>query len=234
MAVAALTGCGGDSSSSSSSKAPQDTTKTVNNTLKAAFTASSLYTDLFNKLKTQTDKTGLLIDAYSIHGIRVDCGVQKVISDEDGFFTCSSTPLNFYLGNFKVGTISKVPKDKIIYTQDILNVPRAATTHPDVTKLSMILQSLDEDADLSNGIELTQKSIDLLDNELANFSSIHQLTLNDTYQIIERIIVARKANNADIKLKKVSQKEAQINLTKALSNTPGSNIDMSTLNSIAL
>ena len=232
VAVVALTGCGGDSSSSSS-EAPKDTTQVIN-TVQTSLTSSSSYTDLFNQLNTQTDKTGLLIDAYGVQGLNVDCDTQKVVTDKDGLFTCSSTPLNIYLGSFKVGTVLKVPKDRIIYTQDVLNVPRAATTHPDVTKLSMILQSLDEDADLSNGIELNQKSIDLLDNELANFTSIHQLTLNDTNQIIDNVIAARKADNADIKLKKVSKKEAQINLTEALSNTPGSSIDMSTFSSTTL
>lgn len=233
VAVAALTGCGGDSSSSSSSSS-KSTTNPNNKTMQTALTASSSYADLFNQLKTETDKTGLLIDAYGVEGLSVDCGIQKVTTDKNGFFTCNGTPLNIYLGSFKVGTILKIPKDRIIYTQDILNIPRAATTHPDVTKLSMILQSLDEDADLSNGIKLTQKSIDLLDNELANFTTIHQLTLNDTYKIIDNVIAARKADNADVKLKKVSQKEAQINLTEALSNTPGSNVDMSTFSSTTL
>jgi len=233
MALTALTGCGG-SSSSSSSQAPQNTGNVTNKTIQTALTASSSYADLFNKLNTQADKTGLLIDAYGVQGLNVDCGTQKVVTDKDGLFTCNGTPLNFYLGSFKVGTIAKVPKDRIIYTQDILNVPRAATTHPDVTKLSMILQSLDEDADLSNGIELSQKSINLLDNELANFTTIHQLTLNDTYNIIDNVIAARKADNADVKLKKVSQKEAQINLTEALSNTPSDSVDMRKFNSISL
>ena len=232
VAVAALTGCGGDSSSSSS-ESPQKTTQVVN-TVQTSFTASSSYADLFNKLNTQADKTGLLIDAYGVQGLNVDCGTQKVVTDKDGLFTCTGTPLSFYLGSFKVGTVLKVPKDRIIYTQDVLNVPRAATTHPDVTKLSMILQSLDEDADLSNGIELTQKSIDLLDNELANFTNIHQLTLNDTYNIIDNVIAARKADNADVKLKKVSQKEAQINLTEALSNTPAKSINVTALQSISI
>ena len=232
VAVVALTGCGGGSSSSSS-KAPKNTTKVIN-TVQASLTSSSSYTDLFNQLKTQTDKTGLLMDAYGVQGLYVDCGTQKVVTNKDGLFTCTSTPLNIYLGSFKVGTLSQIPKDRIIYTQDILNLPRAATVHPDVTKLSMILQSLDEDANLNNGIDITTESMDILDNELANFTSIHQLTLDDTNQIIDNVIAERKANNPDVKLHKVSKKEAQINLTEALANTPVKSINISALRSISL
>jgi len=235
ITVAAFTGCGGGSSSSSeSSSSTPNTTTQITDRVQSPLTASTTYQNLFHLLETQTDKTGLVMDAHGVEGLRVTCATQEATTTKNGLFKCEGTPLTIYLGNFKVGTLSQVPKDKIIYTQDILNVPRAATVHPDVTKLSMILQSLDEDADLSNGIEIIKESMNILDNELANFTNIHQLTLDDTNQVIDNVIAQRKANNENVKLHKVSKKEAQINLTEALSNTPGSNVDMATFNSITL
>jgi len=219
-------GCGEGSSSSSKSSSPIK--------VQTPLTASTTYKELFHLLDTQTKKTGLVIDAHGVEGLRLTCNTLETATTQHGLFKCNGTPLTIYLGNFKVGTLSQIPKDRIIYTQDILNIPRAATVHPDVTKLSMILQSLDEDADLSNGIDITTQSMDILDKELENFTSIHQLTLDDTNQIIDNVIAERKANNPDVKLHKVSKKEAQINLTEALANTPVKSINISALHSISL
>ena len=221
-------GCGEGSSSSSKSSSPLK----VQSPLTTSVTTT--YKELFHLLDTQTKETDLVMDAHGVEGLHLTCNTQEATTAQHGLFKCNGTPLTVYLGTFKVGTLSQIPKDRIIYTQDILNLPRAATVHPDVTKLSMILQSLDEDADLNNGINITEDSMNILDNELANFTSIHQLTLDDTNQIIDNVIAERKANNPDVKLHKVSKKEAQINLTEALANTPGSNVDMAAFNSIAL
>ena len=224
--------CGGSSSSSSSSSSTA--TPTTIAKMQDPLVNAVAYQDLFKIAETQTDQTALIVDAHGVEGLHITCQTGDVTTVKNGLFKCDGTPINISLGTFQVGTLSSIPKDKIIYTQDILNVPRAATTHPDVTKLSMILQSLDEDADLSNGITITQQSIDLLDNELANFTNLHQMTIPDISTTIDNVITARKADDATVKLTKVSEKEAQINLTNALSNTPVKSINISALHSISV
>jgi len=178
------------------------------------------YKDLFSMKDSAPYKTGIFVDAHGVQGLKVICGSGENKTEQYGLFTCDDFPLSVYIGNFKLGELSKIPDDKIIYTQDILNIARAATMHPDVTKVSMILQSLDEDAQLSNGIEITQASIDILDNDLANYTNISELTVEDVNNIIDDVIATRKANDSKAKLVKVTKIKAQIDLTEALSNTP--------------
>ncbi len=222
--------CGGGSSSSSSSSNTGHATTQVQDSLVNAVA----YRDLFKIVETQTNQTALIVDAHGVEGLHITCQTNDVTTMKNGLFKCDGAPINISLGTFQVGTLSSIPQDKVIYTQDILNVPRAATTHPDVTKLSMILQSLDEDADLSNGITITQQSMDLLDNELTNFTDLHKMTITDVSKTIDNVITARKADDASTKLTKVSEKEAQINLTNALANTPVKSINVSALHSINL
>jgi hypothetical protein len=225
-----ITGCGeGSSSSSDTSTLPS----TQNALPKEALTSTS-YQELFSMPTQQPDKTALVLDAYGIQGLRISCSTTDTTTLQNGLFTCKEVPLSIYLGTFKIGTIQKIPQDKFIYTQDILHLPRAATMHPDVTKLSMIVQSLDEDGDLTDGISISKETIAILNNELANFSSISQLTKEDTINIINNVIQQRKILDSTTKLNAVTAKEAQINLTNALSNTPATTIETSALNSISL
>ena len=241
--ISTFLGCGGSSDSSMQSTPSSKTTVADNNItdqilnkLKDNAADTISYTDLFALADQNPNATGLILDANGVQGIRVVCDNENnvILTGRYGLFQCKGKTLNIYLGNFKLGTVSKIPKDKVIYTQDILNLPREATMHPDVTKISMILQSLDEDADLSNGITITQESIDLLNNELVNFTNIDQLSIEDTDNIIDNVISSRKAIDSDSKLQKVSKKEAQINLTTTLANMPTKNLDISSFRSIKL
>jgi len=230
-----LLGCGeGASSSSSPTKTVQNTVDTVTDTThnivkdtgntvtdgQTSVLPDVAYKDLFSMINTASDKTAIVVDAHGVQGLKVACSSGENKTEQYGLFTCNTFPLSIYIGSFKLGELSKIPDDKIIYTQDILNIARAATMHPDVTKVSMILQSLDEDAQLSNGIEIAQASIDILDNDLANFTNISELTVTDVNNIIDDVIATRKANDPSVKLVKVTEKEAQVDLTEALSNTP--------------
>ena len=239
IAGSTFIGCGGGSSSSNTAPSITDiisdtnvTSKIIDNVQDPLVGTALEYQDLFQLIKTNTKATAIVIDAHGIEGLHINCEIQDVQTKQYGLFECDNMPLNIYLGNFKIGTLTKIPKDKIIYTQDVLNLPRAATMHPDVTKISMILQSLDEDADLSNGITITQESMDLLDNELENFSDIEHLTIEDTNNVINNVINNRKITNSNVKLTKVTEKEAQINLTEALANTPAKSLDITSFNSI--
>jgi hypothetical protein len=222
-------GCGGGAgstqettSSTPNTQTETDTNKIINKVEDPLSSNNVSYTELFALINNEPDKTGLVIDAHGVEGISITCGSNdnRTHTLQNGLFTCSQLPLNLYLGTFKIGTITKLPKDKIIYTQDILNIPRAATMHPDVTKLSMILQSLDEDADLNNGINITKESIELLDTELNNFENLQSLTIEDTNNIIDNVIEDRKLSDSNVKLTKTSKQKAQINLTKAFVHTP--------------
>jgi len=227
---------GGDSGSNDSSKTTSSDMNVTNTiTTKIQDTKSDIvtYKDLFSMTNTYPNKTGLILDAHGVQGLKLACGDKEILSEQNGLFLCNSFPLSIYIGNFKLGELSSIAKDKLIYTQDILHIPRAATMHPNITKLSIILQSLDEDADLENGINITQESIDILNSDLSNFTNISQLTIEDITNIINNVIENRKINNPDTKLVKVTIKQAQNNLTQALANAPVTEIDTMSFTSIS-
>lgn len=226
--------CGGDAGSGSSSTPKTDTnaSQNITTTMQDIKAGVATYKDLFSMPDTHPDKTALILDAYGVQGLKVTCGNKETHTEQNGLFECNTLPLSIYLGDFKLGEFSAIPKDKLIYTQDILHLPRAATVHPDVTKLSMILQSLDEDADISNGITITQASLDILNSDLANFTNITQLTMEDVTNIISDVIKTRKAENPETKLTKVTIKQAQDNLTQALASAPATKMDTMVFTSI--
>lgn len=224
---------GGDSGSSSSSKTiNSDITNTTTTKIQDTKSGIATYKDLFSMTNAHPDKTGLILDAHGVQGLKVTCGNTETLTEKNGLFQCNNLPLSIYLGDFKLGELSAIAKDKLIYTQDILHVPRAATMNPDVTKLSMILQSLDEDADLENGINITQESIDILNSDLANYTNIALLTMENVTNIINDVIETRKMNNPDAKLVKVTLKQAQDNLTQALASAPAAKMDTMSFTSI--
>ncbi len=230
-----LVGCGEGSSSSTTTL--QKTEKVQENivpTVKAKLPNSSdiSYSDLF-KVLDNSNKTAMITDAFSVEGLKVVCGTDEIKSDKYGMFTCDTLPLSVYIGNIKLGELSKINKDRIIYTQDLLHISRAATMHPDVTKLSVLLQSLDENGDVMDGIDITQSSVDILNQDLANFKTIQELTLDDINNAVNDVIATRKANDANLSMVKVSAHDAQIALTSALANTPARAVDATAYRSIA-
>ncbi|NKQ40615.1 MAG: hypothetical protein HF962_03495 [Sulfurovum sp.] len=100
--------------------------------------------------------TGYLIDS-AIAGISYDCNGSEAgaVTASDGAFECYSPPVTFKLGGMTLGTIQTLPSDSKVYLQDLLGVDRSAFTDPKVVKLARLLQSLDENNDLSDGITIT-------------------------------------------------------------------------------
>jgi hypothetical protein len=224
--IASLTivGCGGGGggSSSDASSTPKASTATAPT---SSQTDGMDYQTLFSLVNTTKDKSEIIIDANGVSGLTVKCNGTDITTEQYGLFSCNSQKISVYLGDFKLGSLAKIPDDKIIFTQDIVGVPRAASMYPDVTKISMILQSLDEDGDITNGISITQKSIDETNNELANYSDISELSIEDTQNIIKNVIQQRKIKDPNTKLIGVSEKEAQINLTATLASLPATSIE---------
>ena len=161
-----------------------------------------------------------LMDSAGINGLKVKCGELEMMSVLGGGIECSSVPISAYLGEFKIGEVSQLPTDGLIFTQDLLNVTRGAIAHSEVTKISMILQSLDEDAEPLNGIALSSKSLDLLYSHLNASSNLESLSIEDIDFIINEIIASRLAEDSSSKLKAVDFNTAQSNLATSVAKLP--------------
>ena len=162
----------------------------------------------------------ILMDAGAISGLKVMCDLTELVTGSDGFIECEETPITAYLGEFKVGSVDGVPIDGLIYVQDFLHLTRADIAHPEVTKLSMILQSLDIDADPLNGITLDSNVLALLGSHLSTSTILEDLTFVDVENIIADVIQTAISQDSNSTLEAVSYDTAQSNLATSVANAP--------------
>jgi hypothetical protein len=142
----ALIGCGDGSSSNST------TTITPNN--------------------SSTIQTGTLIDDV-VSGIKYVNGTASGFTNAKGEFSYTSGVIEFYLGDIKLGSVSSLPSDKIVYIQDALGIARTNTTDTKVLKIASLLQSLDSDTS-TDEIEIKEEDFNKFKN--LNVTSIDEST----------------------------------------------------------
>lgn len=161
-----------------------------------------------------------VMDSSGINGLKVKCAEVEMMSVLGGGIECFNPPISAYLGELKIGEVAQLPDDGLIFTQDFLGEIRGAIAHLEVTKISMILQSLDEDGEPLNGIALSSKSLILLHSHLNAYSSLESLSVEDVEIIINEIIASRLAEDSGSKLKAVGFDTAQSNLATSLAKLP--------------
>ncbi len=205
-----LSACGGEESSYSSTS-----TKLVQATSSISSTTNPI-----------------IINAGAVNGIKVMCNSTELVTDIDGSIKCDKMPISVYLGEFKLGDVNSIPIDGFIYTQDLLHLTRADIAHPEVTKLSMILQSLDKDADPLNGITLDSNVLDILGSHLNNSTILVNLTFDNIESIIQDVIQTALSQDSTSKLKAVSYDTAQSNLAESVANAPTLTYDQRTAGGI--
>jgi hypothetical protein len=138
---------------------------------KNSYSLSVTATDSSNNTQTQnvtvniTDvdesQTAYLIDS-AVEGIDYyACGVKTGTTDTTGKFTYDTekclTGVEFKIGSLSLGTInpSAINTDTYLTLQDLAGVSRDNVTDGNVTKLAVLLQSLDNDNNATNGIVIT-------------------------------------------------------------------------------
>lgn len=161
-----------------------------------------------------------IADTSPVEGLTVKCASSESKTAQNGSFVCANFPMSVYLGEYKIGEMQKKTIDNTFYIQDLLGVARGATIHSEVTKLSMILQSLDEDAQPLNGITLTEKTLSLLATHLSSTTNLAGLSFENIDNIIADVITARLAQDPDSQLKAVDYITAQSNLTTKIAELP--------------
>jgi len=207
LMVTLLNGCGGGGSGATTDEntltsPTSTTTKSVSET-PSVQASSSLH----------------ILDANYIEGVRIKCASETLYTAKDGSFSCKSRPFSIYLGEYKLADINDINYDNLILTQDIMQQPRGAIVYPEVTKLSMILQTLDKDAILSNGIQLDKNVVQIANNYLNN-RPLKDITFEELEQNLQDIVNEVSANDTTLHLKVISKTTAQTNLASTTANLP--------------
>jgi surface protein len=101
-------------------------------------------------------ETGIFADG-AIGNAEYRCDSTIGFTSRGGEFNCpAGSAVSFYFGNLKLGAVDILPDDKIVMIQDALGLDRSGSySDQNLTNLAVLLQSLDDDNDTSNGIYLT-------------------------------------------------------------------------------
>jgi hypothetical protein len=103
-------------------------------------------------------ETGYLIDG-AVAGVDYRTDTKSGVTKSDGSFEYNPNDrqVTFFIGALKLATldISNIKDDNKVLLADLAGVDRNNTTDTNVTKMFLLLQSLDDDGDPDNGITIT-------------------------------------------------------------------------------
>ena len=127
-----------------------------------------------------------LIDA-PINGVDYECGIRKFTThsyeNREGVALCRHSPVVFKLGSLLLGQIDEIQNNQEIYPQDLVGVSRDNFDDDErVIKLSLLLQSLDNDGEIHHTIDIEQKIKDNIE-----ITSLKNLTLEDIRSLIKKV-----------------------------------------------
>ena len=150
---------------------------------------------------------GQLIDGY-IAGAHYRCADgSEGDTDLNGTFKCSKLPVEFTISNVKLGDIKKLPEDKHIFPQDLVGVDRNSTDDKKVLALAKFLQSLDDNGDLDDGIQISN------DVKEAIKEALNKKEIDLTKEIKEEndtLVVDKTLKEVESKLKEKYNKDIHI------------------------
>jgi len=126
-----------------------------------------------------------LIDS-PIEGVIYKCNEITAQTQSDGSFNCSTYPINFYIGDIKLGSINYINQSGYVTPQDLAGVS-LDTYNENVTKIAQLLQSLDDDGDIEDTIKINQQLVDKLNKLYDKEIDISTLSLNDIELLLEEI-----------------------------------------------
>jgi len=141
------------------------------------------------------DIVGQFIDS-AVEGVEYRCGNIIDVTDKNGTFFCTELPVSFHIGDILLGKVTIIPSDKQVFPQDLVDVNRSEVNNTQVIKLALLLQSLDNDNNATNGIQITDTIKELFDEEIIISevtidelkARIHSKDINLIFKDIEEVI----------------------------------------------
>ena len=122
--------------------------------------------------------TRTLIDS-PINGVNYLCDGKPDITKNNGQFNCKSGPVTFRIGGLTLGTITNFNDDKQVFPQDFSAVGRDNFTDAKSLKLARLLQSFDDDGDISTAIDIPSS----IGAKFTTVQNIDDLTLSQIAKI---------------------------------------------------
>ena len=104
--------------------------------------------------------SGKLVDA-PVAGVDYVCGNVHGITASDGSFSCPKVPATFKVGGVTLGEIESVPSDGYVTPYELAHTARGNYT-PDVKKIALFLQGLDDDGSYEDVIHIDKSEKEYL------------------------------------------------------------------------
>ena len=174
---------------------------------------------------------GYLIDT-PINGVNYKCENISGVTKNGGEFECEKAPVSFSIGGYLLGTIDHFTVDKKVYLQDLLGLPRANYTDPNLIELARLVQSLDDDGDISTEITITPEMASKFNNasnsatveELATLAGVTLVSVNSAMEHLYRTRTNQvnhvpTANSQNISLQEDSTKSITLKATDSDGDT---------------
>ncbi|MBU1669175.1 DUF1566 domain-containing protein [bacterium] len=146
---------------------------------------------------------GKLVDSPVIN-VTYTCEKKTALTSEDGSFECLVLPISFSVGGIELGTIYKQTADSRVLPQDLAGVSRADIDNKEVLKIIVLLQSLDDDGDISTAITIPN-DINFGKNRKISemdISEVKQLLTNKGIELVLEAVAIEhlRENSGDITL----------------------------------
>jgi len=158
---------------------------------------------------SSTSFNGQLADSY-VKGASYSCFDAKIaLTGSNGEFQCEKLPVEFFLHGIKLGEMKSLPLDKHIFPQDLVGVERSEINNTKVIAMAQLLQSLDSDANASNGIDINLSSIEKitytedfnlnnLDNYLGDAEVVKVETIEAISHLEQTTLTVASINSAEL------------------------------------
>jgi hypothetical protein len=166
---------------------------------------------------TAVDYNGKFLDS-AVGGVSYVCSTKSGTTAADGSFgTCpAGSTVTFSIDGLTLGS-SAVTDDNIFFVTDIVGVARTDIGNEEVLKIAVLLQSLDSDGDVSNGISIPSEAAATIESLLSgstNVDSISDLSLAAVTTLATSAVNELSTTYPDMVL--VLATEAEANLADTL------------------
>ncbi len=164
-----------------------------------------------------TEYNAIFVDS-AVQGVSWKCGENSGVTDATGLFgTCKiGDPVSFSIGNLSLGTIADTSAFGEAENQIITpTVIEEASGKKDVAvKIAVTLQSLDADGDPTNGITITEATIEVLNETVEAGSDITapELTVEEVVSEVAVVVEEAKTKPGNEGMTAKTQEEAEEHL----------------------
>jgi hypothetical protein len=193
-----------DSTTNEESDSP-DINKTIND-INTSQDLDSTVPSLDSTIPNIDLKKGYLIDA-PIEGVGYTCGEIEGYTTKTGEFSCSETPVDFTLGSYNLGTLNELTADGMVFPQDLIEgIGRDNFDDKRLTDMITLLQSLDDDGDISEIIKIDPKAIEKFNefgkatngldlNTLINMTGKDSVAVDDAVKHLQNNMLNQEGQN---------------------------------------